>query len=193
VSFVEVMLFLLLFQDFRRQSTDVRTAVAFFVVGWATGASIWGVLLRRYTTAVVLQLSLSCATLAMIGGLTLRDLSRADWFPDEVLGRNLIVMSIYAIGAIAGMGASGRRMTALSIAAIRPGPTISTAAIAVVGGGAPLLIARLSMETTIEKALAGGIVLTLLVLILVGAASHGGPVRRLALPGRPRESALIRR
>lgn len=193
VSFVEVMLFFVLFQDFRRQSTDVRTAMAFVVAGWAVGIPVWGILLRRYTSATVLQLSLSCATAAMVAALALRDLSEADWFPGDLLGRDSIVVSVYAIGLVAGLSGSGRRLAASQLDAAHRQTTIPVAAIALVGGAMPLLVARLSQETSLERALAMGIVLTLLVLILVGASPHGETVRRLSLPSRPRESALVRR
>jgi hypothetical protein len=195
VSFIEAMLFLLLFQDFRRQSTDVRTAMAFFVAGWAAGALIWGVVLRRYTASLVLQVSLGCGTVAMIGALALRDLSRADWFPDDLLDRNLIVLSIYALGAVAGLSASGRREAALAFGPLQWRPTAPLVVTALIGGIMPVVVARLSEETTLEKALAAGIVVTLLVLILAGALGHDGAIRHATASLRPgtRTGALARR
>lgn len=195
VSFLEVMLFFLLFQDFRRQSTDVRTAMAFVVTGWAAGALIWGIVLRRYTSSLVLQLSLGCAAVAMIAALALRDMSRADWFPDDVLGRSPIVLSIYAIGVLVGLSASGRREAAVTTDPTRWTTTAPLAVTALVGGLMPGLVAVLSRETTLERALAAGIVFTLLVLALTGTLGFGGAVRRpvSTLPRGPRADAFVRR
>ena len=195
VSFIEVVLFLLLFRDFRRQSTDVRTAMAFFVAGWAAGALIWGIVLRRYMASLVLQAALACGTAAMIAALALRDLSLADWFPDEVFDRDLVVLSIYAIGALAGLSASGRREAALAMGPLHWRPTAPLIVTAIVGSVMPVVIARLSKETSLDKALAAGISVTILVLILTGAFGEDGMIRRAAPPARrePGTGALVRR
>jgi hypothetical protein len=131
----------------------------------------------------------------MIGALALRDLSRADWFPDELFDRNLIVLSIYAIGAVAGLSASGRREAALAMGPVRWKPTAPLVVTALVGGVMPVAIARLSKEAALEKSLAAGIAVTLLVLILTGTFGQDGMIRRASTPLRPgaRAGALVRR
>lgn len=195
VSFIEIMIMFLLFQDFRRQSVDIRTTVAFYVAGWAAGALVWGVALRRYTGSTALQASLACASVAMIAAFALRDLSRADWFPAELLGRDPIVLTIHAIGIVIGLAASGRREAALAIRPVHRGASVPAVAIALIGGITPMVIAWLSREIALDKALAAGIALTLLVLIVAGLIGSDGAMRRLspALTSRSGAGALVRR
>jgi hypothetical protein len=131
----------------------------------------------------------------MIAALALRDLSLADWFPDEVFDRDLVVLSIYAIGALAGLSASGRREAALAMGPLHWRPTAPLIVTAIVGSVMPVVIARLSKETSLDKALAAGIAVTILVLILTGAFGEDGMIRRAVPPARrePGTGALVRR
>jgi MFS family permease len=195
LTFVEVIAFLLMFDEFRRQTVYLRGGLAFFAVGWVVGRLCWGAVRERLSRVVIAQSAVGCAAIGVIVATATPELSRAGWFPDTIRGHASVALLIYAVGFLIGAGVSVQRMALTELFAVRPDRDRWVAlAVSAVACLAPLLVGWVGNQVANAWVLVGGIVLAMLVMAILGTYP-GAPARqRLVQPApSPSGPALLPR
>jgi hypothetical protein len=195
ISFVEVVAFLLLFDEFRRQTVYLRGGLAFFAVGWIIAHLIWEPIRLRFGLAVLAQAAIGAGAIGLVVALASPALARADWMPETIRGHSVTALLIYAVGLLIGIGISVRRMAIgdyfdSNVASGR-WPHLLISAIACL---APLPVGWAASRFDLDWILIGGISLALIILTIFGAvrgvSAIRPPTRRLV---RPERRALLPR
>jgi hypothetical protein len=110
LTFVEIIAFLLMFDEFRRQTVFLRGGLAFFAVGWVVGRLTWGAIREQLSRIVIAQSAVGCAAIGVIVATATPELTRAGWFPDTIRGHASVALLIYAVGVLFGAGVSVQRL-----------------------------------------------------------------------------------
>jgi hypothetical protein len=186
----EVLAFVHLFVEFRRQTVLIRGGIAFFAVGWTVGTVFWSQVRPRLSPALLAQAAITAGASGIVLSLATPNVARADWFPDSFADRSTESVLIYLTGFLIGLGVSGRRLL-LAPPYEHPYSAASWSGLAVggVSGAMPLIAGLAARGVSREWALIGGLVIALFVLGAIGslpAAANGtSPRRTPAAPVRP--------
>jgi hypothetical protein len=186
LTFVETIAFLLMFDEFRRQTVYLRGGLAFFAIGWVVGRLYWGAIRQQLNRVVIAQSAVGCAAIGVIVATATPELSKADWFPDTIRGHASVALLIYSVGLLIGAGVSVQRLALADLFDARPDrdrwPALAVSAVACLS---PLVVGWIGNQARTAWVLVGGIVLAMVVMAILGTFS-GAPARQR--PVRPASS-----
>jgi hypothetical protein len=185
VLFIEGLAFLVVFEDFRRQSGLVRASVGYLVGGWVAGSLIWGIARARYTSILLAQISIGLSMMGIVLALSLNDLVAGSWFPDEILGVESVKFGLYAMAAIIGVGLSGRRHLLNPIFERVELRFWSRIVLSTIVACAPVALAYGMRELTAQTALGIGLGICLIIVIALGALDRSGVLRVVRIRDEP--------
>jgi hypothetical protein len=195
LTFVEVVAFLLIFDEFRRQTIYLRGGLALFAVGWVVARLIWNPIRRQFGRIVIAQAAVGCAAIGIIVATATPETSRASWFPDTIANRPSAEVLIYMVGFLIGAGFSVQRMALADLFDTNTEHLRWTAlAASAVACLTPLVVGWASSEFAKNWVLVGGIVLAMAIMATLGLLPGNSPARRStsAAPAPVRQALLPR-
>jgi len=170
----EALGLLMLFSDFRRDSLYVRAGLAWFILGWAAGLPLVSAVLNRYSPALILQGSIGISIIAIVGALSLRDVSGTDGFPATLWEADTVKITIYAVSVLLGLAAVGRRTAMQRMTEIEPlRPGWVALLVGLVGAAMPMLYTRWTDGVSLDLQLLIGVIVGVGVLIVTGVSMQG--------------------
>ena len=179
LTFVEVVAFLLLFDEFRRQSIYLRGGMAFFATGWVIARLIWNPIRHKFGRIVIAQAAVGCAAIGIIVATATPEMSRASWFPESIGSRPSAEVLIYVVGFLIGAGFSVQRMALADLFETSTERVRWTAlAISAIACLAPLIVGWASSEFAKNWVLVAGIVLAMAIMATLGLMPGGSPAHR---------------
>jgi hypothetical protein len=185
LTFVEIVAFLLIFDEFRRQTIYLRGGLSFFAGGWVVARLIWNPIRLKFGRVVIAQAAVGCAAIGIIMATATPEMSRASWFPDTIGNRPSAEVLIYVVGVLIGAGVSVQRM---ALADVFDTNTDSLRWTALAASAAacltPLLVGWASREFAKNWVLVGGIVLAMAIMATLGLLPAKSPARR-STPAAP--------
>jgi hypothetical protein len=195
LTFVEVVAFLLIFDEFRRQSIYLRGGMAFFVAGWVIARLIWNPIRLQFGRIVIAQAAVGCAAIGIIVATATPEMSRASWFPETIGNRPSAEVLIYLVGFLIGAGFSVQRMALADLFDTTTESMRWTAlAASAVACLAPLVVGWASREFAENWVLVAGIVLAMAIMATLGLLPGNSPAHRSspASPAPMRQALLPR-
>ena len=195
LAFVEIVAFLLLFDEFRRQSIYLRGGMAIFVAGWVISRLVWNPVRHQFGRVVIAQAAVGCSAIGIIVATATPELSRASWFPDTIGSRSSAEMLIYGVGFLIGMGFSVQRMALADLFETRTENMHWTGlAISALACLSPLVVGWVSSEFAMNWVLVAGIVLAMAIMATLGMMPGNSPAHRPspAAPAQMRQALLPR-
>lgn len=190
LSFVEVVAFLLLFTEFRRQTLYLRGGLAFFAVGWAIGIIISRALQQRHGPSILAQAAIGFGAIGLVIALAASELTHAAWMPETIRGHVVVAILMNAVGLSIGLGISMRRSAISTMLegefAPERGMRLAGSVLACL---APLPVGWVASTYDSDWVLIGGVVLALAVLAMLGLSGGSIPVRP---PSQPSARAMRR-
>ncbi|HYP58948.1 MAG TPA: hypothetical protein VEQ36_00860 [Thermomicrobiales bacterium] len=195
MTFVEVVAFLLLFDEFRRQTIYLRGGLAFFAAGWVIARLIWNPVRHQFGRVVIAQAAVGCAAIGIIVATATPELTQASWFPDQIGNRSSAKVLIYAVGLLIGAGFSVQRMALADFFdSSSEGTRWMALAVSALACLSPLIVGWASGEFAKNWVLVGGIVLAMAVMATLGLMPGTSPAYRASTASAaPMRQALLPR
>jgi hypothetical protein len=192
LTFVEVVAFLHLFDEFRRQTIYLRGGMAFFAAGWVVARLLWNPVRRGFDRIVIAQAAVGCAAIGIIVATATPELSQTSWFTDSIGGRPSAELLIYSVGFLIGAGTSFQRMALADLFEVSADRTRWIAlGVSAVACLAPLIVGWASNEFAMNWVLVAGIVLAMVVMAALGAIPASSPAHPSPKSPVPARQALL--